>query len=159
MTRSQSAPFDLQRFVDAQARVYDDVLQELRQGQKRSHWMWFIFPQIAGLGSSAMAQAYALSSVDEAKAYSRHGLLGPRLVECTRLVNAQEGSSAHAIFGSPDDLKFHSCMTLFAETADDPTIFREALHIFHAGQPDEGTLGLLHPKRWGSSQACHENLP
>src|ERR1044072_813603 len=101
-------PFDLQRFVDAQAPVYDRVLAELREGRKRSHWMWFVFPQIAGLGSSPMAQRYAIASRAEAAAYISHSLLGLRLRECTRLVNAVEGKAVHDIFGSPDDMKFHS---------------------------------------------------
>jgi uncharacterized protein (DUF1810 family) len=136
--------FDLQRFVDAQARVYDDVLDELRHGQKRSHWMWFIFPQIAGLGSSPMARAYALRSIEEARAYLGHPLLGERLRNCTRLVNAISGKSAHDIFGSPDDLKFCSSMTLFAEAAgDEEEPFDDALRRFHAGRRDGNTLRIL----------------
>ena len=106
-------PFDLQRFVDAQASVYERVRAELRNGRKQSHWMWFIFPQIAGLGHSAMAQRYAISSLREAEAYLKHPVLGPRLRECTRLMLRIEGKSAHDILGSPDDLKFHSSLTLF----------------------------------------------
>src|SRR4029077_21032235 len=108
-----AAGFDLKRFLDAQAPVIDRVRSELRAGAKRSHWMWFVFPQIAGLGHSAMAQRYAIASLDEAKAYAAHPVLGARLRECTALVLAVEDKSVHAIFGSPDDLKFHSCMTLF----------------------------------------------
>src|SRR5690242_13482237 len=107
-------PFDLQRFVDAQANVYARVVTELSAGRKQSHWMWFIFPQVAGLGFSAMAQRYAISSRKEAAAYLAHDILGPRLVECTRLVLAVQGKTIHAILGSPDDLKFRSSMTLFS---------------------------------------------
>src|SRR3974390_3102694 len=106
-------PFDLERFVDAQAPVYRQVLSELSHGRKQSHWMWFVFPQLAGLGHSAMAQRYALSSRKEAVAYLGHAILGPRLQECTALVNAVEGQTIRQILGSPDDLKFRSSMTLF----------------------------------------------
>ena len=105
--------FDLERFVQAQQPVHDRVLDELRAGRKRSHWMWFVFPQFEGLGRSAMAHRYAIKSLDEAAAYLEHPILGPRLVEFTRIVVALEGQSIPDIFGTPDDLKFHSCMTLF----------------------------------------------
>jgi uncharacterized protein (DUF1810 family) len=136
-------PFDLQRFVAAQAPVYERVCAELRDGRKRSHWMWFVFPQIRGLGSSAMAQRYAIASLSEAAAYLDHPVLGPRLHACTRLVNAVDGRSAHEIFGSPDDMKFHSSMTLFlrAGSADDP--FRAALDKYFAGALDRATLERL----------------
>jgi uncharacterized protein (DUF1810 family) len=136
-------PFDLQRFVDAQAPVYDRVITELREGRKRSHWMWFVFPQIAGLGSSPMAQRYAISSRAEAAAYLAHPVLGPRLIECTRLVTATEGRSIHDILGSPDDMKFHSSMTLFAEAAPDNADFRKALDKYFGGDPDPATLARL----------------
>ena len=135
-------PFDLQRFVDAQADVYADALAELRAGAKRSHWMWFFFPQIAGLGVSAMAQRYAIASRREAEAYLQHPLLGPRLIACTRAVLAVEGRSAHQIFGSPDDLKLRSSMTLFAAVAEGG-IFAEALRKYFGGRPDEATLKAL----------------
>ncbi len=135
-------PFDLDRFVDAQAPIYADVVSELRRGRKRSHWMWFIFPQFAGLGSSAMAQRYALGSRDEAIAYLGHGVLGPRLRECTALVNAVEGRTIHDILGSPDDLKFHSSMTLFAAVSTEPQ-FAAAIAKFYRGAPDHRTLDLL----------------
>jgi uncharacterized protein (DUF1810 family) len=135
-------PFDLKRFVDAQALVYPDVLSELRQGRKQSHWMWFIFPQLAGLGHSAMAQRYALSSRDEALAYLGHGILGPRLRECTVLVNAVEGRTIHEILGSPDDLKFRSSMTLFAALSSEPE-FAAAIGKFYGGAPDPKTLELI----------------
>ena len=136
-------PFDLQRFVDAQAPVYDRVLTELREGRKRSHWMWFVFPQIAGLGSSPMAQRYAIGSRAEAAAYLAHHELGPRLRECARLVTATEGRSIHDILGSPDDLKFHSSMTLFAEAAPADADFRAALDKYFGGKPDASTLARL----------------
>src|SRR5215813_7094342 len=117
-------PFDLQRFVTAQAPLYERVCAELRAGRKRSHWMWFIFPQIQGLGSSAMAQRYAITSLAEAAAYLDHPVLGPRLRECTGLVNAVDGRSAHEIFGSPDDMKFHSAITLFLWARPDDALFR-----------------------------------
>jgi uncharacterized protein (DUF1810 family) len=135
-------PFDLERFVDAQTSVYPDVLSELRQGRKRSHWMWFIFPQLAGLGHSAMAQRYALSSRDEAVAYLGHAILGPRLRECTALVNAVEGRTIREILGSPDDLKFRSSMTLFAAVSPEPE-FAAAIRKFYGGTPDQRTLELL----------------
>jgi len=138
-----SDPFDLERFVRAQAPVIDAVRRELRSGRKTSHWMWFVFPQIAGLGRSAMAQRFAIASREEAIAYLAHPVLGARLVECTRLVNEAEGRSAHAIFGSPDDLKFRSSMTLFAEIAEDPRLFREALVKYYDGERDGETLRLL----------------
>lgn len=136
-------PFDLQRFVDAQSGVYQAALAELRAGAKRTHWMWFVFPQLAGLGSSPMAQRYAIGSLDEARAYLAHPVLGPRLVECARAANAVEGRSAHEIFGSPDDLKFRSCMTLFNEAAPDEAEFRTAMDKYFGGAPDTATLRIL----------------
>lgn len=135
-------PFDLQRFVDAQAPVYQRVTAELRQGQKQSHWMWFVFPQLAGLGHSAMARRFAITSRDEAAAYLEHGILGPRLRECTALLNAVQGKTIRQILGSPDDLKFHSSMSLFGTVSSDPA-FGEAIAKFHAGTPDRSTLDLL----------------
>jgi uncharacterized protein (DUF1810 family) len=134
--------FDLKRFVDAQAAVYPRVLAELRQGRKQSHWMWFIFPQLAGLGHSAMAQRFAIASRDEALAYLGHRVLGSRLRECTALVNAVQGRTIGQILGSPDDLKFCSSMTLFAAISPDPA-FAEAIAKFCGGAPDQGTLDLL----------------
>jgi uncharacterized protein (DUF1810 family) len=138
-----SDPFDLQRFVDAQARVFETALAELTAGDKRSHWMWFVFPQVAGLGSSPMAQRYAIGSLDEARAYLAHPLLGARLRECTAAVNAVEGRSAHAIFHSPDDLKFRSSMTLFREAAPEEPRFQTALATYFDGAPDLRTLAIL----------------
>ena len=135
-------PFDLERFVDAQAPVYASVVAELRRGRKQSHWMWFIFPQFAGLGHSAMAQRFAIRSREEAVAYLGHGVLGPRLRECTALVNAVEGRTIHDILGSPDDLKFHSSMTLFAAVSSEPQ-FAASITKFYGGTPDQKTLALL----------------
>ncbi|WP_437620611.1 DUF1810 domain-containing protein [Sorangium sp. So ce1151] len=136
-------PYDLQRFLDAQAPVYDRVLAELRRGEKTSHWMWFIFPQLQGLGYSAMARRYGIASKAEAEAYLRHPTLGPRLIECTRLVNHVEGRSLYDIFGSPDDLKFCSSMTLFARAAPDEGAFLTALEKYCDAEPDPRTLALL----------------
>jgi len=136
-------PFNLQRFLDAQDPVYEQVLKELRAGRKTSHWMWFVFPQIAGLGFSSMAQRYAISGRDEAGSYAEHPVLGARLRECTDLVNAIEGSTAHQVFGSPDDLKFRSCMTLFAECTGDPQPFHDALAKYFDGEGDPVTLSRL----------------
>jgi uncharacterized protein (DUF1810 family) len=136
-------PFDLNRFVDAQAPVIDGVLAELRAGAKRSHWMWFVFPQIAGLGFSPMAQRYAIASLEEAKAYLAHPVLGPRLRVCTEAVLSVQGRSAHTIFGSPDDLKFHSSMTLFRQTAPGEALFTAALAKYFGGQDDAATLAKL----------------
>ena len=136
-------PFDLQRFVAAQAPVYERVCAELSAGRKRSHWMWFIFPQIHGLGSSAMAQRYAITSHAEAAAYLDHTVLGPRLRACTGLVNAVDGRSAHEIFGSPDDMKFHSAMTLFLRAGSEDELFRTALEKYFAGKLDHATITRL----------------
>jgi uncharacterized protein (DUF1810 family) len=135
--------FDLGRFEAAQKPLMERVLGELRAGEKRTHWMWFVFPQLAGLGHSPMAQRYAIASLDEARAYLAHGVLGPRLIECTDLVNAVEGRSIHAIFGSPDDMKFRSSMTLFARAAPDEAVFREALARYFGGVEDPRTIELL----------------
>ncbi len=135
--------FQLQRFIDAQDPVFEQVKQELRRGRKTGHWMWFIFPQIKGLGSSAMAQHFALSGREEARAYANHAILGSRLSECTRLVISVEGRSIGQIFGYPDDLKFRSSMTLFAEAAGEHAVFADALEIYFAGAPDPLTLAAL----------------
>jgi uncharacterized protein (DUF1810 family) len=135
-------PFNLQRFTDAQTPVIAAVLAELRQGRKASHWMWFIFPQVAGLGFSAMSQKYAIGSADEAKAYLAHPVLGDRLRECVELVVEVEGGSAGEIFGAPDDMKFHSCLTLFAETSGEE-LFLRALDKYFDGSPDQATLDIL----------------
>ncbi|TFZ55172.1 DUF1810 domain-containing protein [Methylorubrum sp. Q1] len=135
--------FDLNRFVEAQDGLYEGALAELRNGRKQSHWMWFIFPQIAGLGSSAMARRYAIRSLAEAQAYLAHPLLGERLRTCTRAANAWEGRSAHALFGAPDDVKFRSSMTLFARADPDDPGFARALASFFEGRPDPLTLEKL----------------
>jgi uncharacterized protein (DUF1810 family) len=132
-------------FVAAQDRVYDAVCRELTAGEKRTHWMWFVFPQLAGLGSSAMAQKFAIRSLDEARLYLAHPVLGERLRECTRLVLAVPDRGVDDIFGYPDNLKFHSSMTLFAAAAPGEPLFAEALDRFFGGQPDEQTLKLLGP--------------
>jgi len=136
-------PHDLARFLAAQDPVYPQVLRELTAGRKSTHWMWFIFPQIAGLGHSPTAQHYAIRSRTEAEAYLLHPILGPRLRECTRLVNAIEGRSISGIFGYPDDLKFRSSMTLFAHTTSDNAEFLEALRKYFSAAPDPATLRLL----------------
>jgi uncharacterized protein (DUF1810 family) len=137
-----SDPFDLQRFVNAQNPVYDSVCAELRDAQKQGHWMWFIFPQLRGLGSSPMATKFGISSRQEAEAYLSHPILGPRLEECTRLVNLVEGRSIGQIFGYPDDLKFRSSMTLFRIVAEDDRIFNYALEKYFDGEPDPLTLDM-----------------
>lgn len=128
--------FDLQRFVDAQAPVYDEVLAELRAGHKRSHWIWFVFPQLAELGRSRTARYFGISGLDEARAYLDHPVLGPRLRECSALVAAVPGRTAEQIFGYPDHLKVRSCMTLFARAATDNAVFTAVLDRFYAGYPD-----------------------
>ncbi len=138
-----SDPFDLNRFVDAQAPVYRSVVDELRGGRKRSHWMWFVFPQLRGLGSSPMAARYGISSLEEARAYLRHHLLGPRLHECTRLVNQVHGRSIGEIFGPPDDLKLCSSMTLFARATDDNQDFVALLNKYYDGRQDQLTVARL----------------
>jgi uncharacterized protein (DUF1810 family) len=137
------APHDLARFVDAQAPVWDTVREELRTGRKRTHWMWFVFPQLRGLGSSAMARHYGIASLDEARAYLAHPLLGPRLRECCALLLAVPQRSAHEILGSPDDLKLRSCLTLFLRAAPDEPVLRAALARFHEDRPDPRTQALL----------------
>ncbi|PSO17362.1 DUF1810 domain-containing protein [Bradyrhizobium sp. MOS003] len=134
--------FDLERFVRAQDPVYRNVQGELARGRKQTHWMWFVFPQVAGLGSSAMSQRYAIGSRAEAKAYLAHSLLGPRLVECTRLVLAVQGRSINAILSAPDDAKFRSSMTLFDAVSSEP-VFGEALARYFAGERDAATLQIL----------------
>jgi uncharacterized protein (DUF1810 family) len=137
-----SDPFDLQRFVTAQNPVYDGVCAELRNGQKQGHWMWFIFPQLRGLGSSPTATKFGLSSRQEAEAFLKHPVLGPRLEECTRLVNHVEGRSIEQIFGYPDDLKFRSSMTLFRIVAANNQIFNYALEKYFEGEADPLTLDM-----------------
>ena len=134
---------DLQRFVDAQEPRIADAMAELRGGRKRTHWMWFVFPQLRGLGHSQMAWHFGIASRDEAAAYLAHPVLGPRLRDCVDLVLAVRGRSAHEIFGSPDDTKLCSCLTLFGEVAGGDSVFDRALRQFFGGQPDHATLALL----------------
>jgi uncharacterized protein (DUF1810 family) len=140
---SPADTFNLQRFVDAQAPVYDAVVAELRAGAKRSHWIWFIFPQLAGLGRSPTAARFAISSLAEARAYLDHGILGARLRECAHLVNSIEGRSVDDIFGWPDNLKVRSSMTLFARATPDNAEFVGLLEKFYGGERDPATVALL----------------
>lgn len=137
-----SDPFDLQRFVDAQARFYPTVVAELRRGRKRSHWMWFMFPQAMGLGHSPTARRYAIRSQDEATAYLRHKILGPALSDCTGMVLNLKNKTANQIFGSPDDFRFCSSMTLF-DAIDPGAVFAEAIACFYQGRRDELTLEIM----------------
>ncbi|WP_353852049.1 DUF1810 domain-containing protein [Piscinibacter sp.] len=146
MPRKEDAmddPHALQRFVDAQQGVYAQALSELRAGAKASHWMWFVFPQLRGLGHSAMAQHYGLAGLAEAQAYWRHPLLGPRLAECTAAMLAVPGRSARQILGTPDDLKLRSCMTLFMQAVPGEPMFRQSIERWFDGTPDPLTLARL----------------
>ena len=138
-------PFDLQRFVDAQDNggAYDQALREIRAGQKRAHWIWFVFPQVAGLGRSAMSQFYAISGLAEAQAYLDHPVLGPRLLECARTLIQLRGSDAVRVFGPLDAQKVHSSMTLFASADPGEKTFRQVLDRFFGGEPDEATTSRL----------------
>jgi uncharacterized protein (DUF1810 family) len=136
-------PYHLQRFVDAQASCFAQVRSELAAGEKRTHWMWFIFPQLKGLGSSSMALRFAISGMDEAKAYLAHPVLGDRLRDCTSLVNAVSGRSVEDIFGYPDNLKFHSSVTLFAAADPENKVFNQALTKYFNGLPDKNTIDRL----------------
>ena len=141
--RSSADPYNLERFIEAQAPIYNRVLSELRAGMKTSHWMWFIFPQIRGLGQSPISVEYSISSREEARAYLEHPIPGPRLKECTGLVLRAEGRSIEKIFGSPDDLKFRSSMTLFSQVSQDDDVFTRALQKYFDGTPDRLTLERL----------------
>ena len=136
-------PFDLERFVLEQDHVYAGVLEELRRGRKTSHWIWFIFPQVAGLGSSGMSQRFAIASLDEARAYLAHTVLGARLRECAGIVLATRGRAAEEIFGSLDAMKVRSCMTLFHQAAPDEPVFAQVLDLYYGGDTDEATDSLL----------------
>jgi uncharacterized protein (DUF1810 family) len=136
-------PFRLQRFIEAQDSVYEDVLKELKMGQKISHWMWYIFPQIRGLGHSTMAQEFAINSLEEARAYLDHPLLEERLRTCTQVVINTEGRTSRQFFGYTDDLKFRSSMTLFNYVAENNQIFKVALLKYYEGKPDKLTLDIL----------------
>lgn len=134
---------DLSRFLAAQAPLIDSVLSELRAGRKESHWMWVVFPQLGALGRSGTARFYGIEDLEHARRYLAHPVLGPRLLQCTRAVLAHGDQTAHAIFGSPDDLKFRSCMTLFELAGPQHPEFRQALELFYGGEPDPVTVGLV----------------
>ena len=140
---SADDPYDLNRFVEAQENDYEQALSEVRSGRKRSHWMWYIFPQFAGLGLSSISQHYAITSHAEAEAFLRHPVLGPRLVEIAEAALRVEGRSALQIFGSPDDMKLRSCATLFASVSPEGSVFHRLLDKYFQGRPDTRTLQLL----------------
>jgi uncharacterized protein (DUF1810 family) len=140
-------PHDLRRFVVAQEGHYQRALLEVRAGEKRSHWMWFVFPQFDGLGHSPMSQRYSIKSIAEAKAYLHHPILGPRLVECCEAVLGVKGRSANEIFGFPDDGKLRSCATLFAEVSSPESVFERVLHIYYEGVPDPVTLHAVSSRK------------
>lgn len=139
-------PFDLERFVSAQERDFARALAELGAGRKQSHWMWYVFPQLRDLGFSSLSQRYGIANLAEARAYLSHPVLGPRLRESVAAVLAIEDASAHAIFGTPDDLKLRSCATLFACVSPPDSVFQQVLARFFAGEPDAATLRLLQPR-------------
>jgi uncharacterized protein (DUF1810 family) len=147
-------PHAIHRFVEAQERMYATALAELRAGEKRSHWIWYIFPQVAGLGYSAMSHRYAIRSAAEAKAYMNHAVLGPRLVECARALLAVNGRSATQIMGDPDDLKLRSSMTLFARVSGPESIFRQVLEKYYGGAEDPKTVVFLQAD--ASASGSHE---
>jgi uncharacterized protein (DUF1810 family) len=142
---SRDDPHDLSRFVDAQQGVYESAIAEIRAGRKRSHWMWYIFPQVVGLGSSATAQHYGIRDAEEARAYLAHPVLGQRLIECAEAICSVTGRSASEILGTPDDLKLRSCATLFAQVSPPGSVFDRVLRRYYDGQPDQATLALLRP--------------
>ena len=143
LANAQDDPFKLRRFLEAQDRVYDQVCAELEQGKKKTHWMWFIFPQLEGLGSSLLAQKFAITSLDEARAHLQHPILSPRLLNCTRLVYQTEGRTINEILGYPDDLKFKSSMTLFAHATSYNRVFLDALEKYFDGRFDPQSLNIL----------------
>ena len=145
-------PYDLQRFVDAQDGVYDQALAELRAGRKRSHWMWFIFPQIAGLGVSPTSQHFAIKSLAEARAYLAHPILGPRLIECAETILALQQRSAADVFGHPDDLKLRSSATLFAEASEPKSPFEQIVKKYFAGERDAQTMRLIARRATGAQE-------
>jgi len=136
-------PYNLSRFVQAQEQTYDQALAELNAGRKRSHWMWYVFPQLDGLGSSPITKRYSIKSEAEARAYLDHPVLGQRLVDCAEAILRVEGKSAREILGSPDDLKLKSCATLFARVSPPGSVFERILEKFYSGEPDAATLRLL----------------
>lgn len=139
-------PYNLTRFVQAQEQTYDQALSELELGRKRSHWMWYVFPQLDGLGSSPITKLYSIKGKDEARAYLDHPVLGPRLLECAEAIVRIDGKSAREILGSPDDLKLKSCATLFAYVSQPGSVFERILEKFYSGEPDAATLRLLTQK-------------
>jgi uncharacterized protein (DUF1810 family) len=143
MTAVAADEFDLGRFVEAQQEAYATALAELRAGRKRSHWIWFVFPQLRGLGRSAMSHLYGLRGLAEARAYAQHPVLGPRLVECVEAMLAHEGVAARAVLGEIDALKLRSCLTLFARAAPAEAVFRAALERYYGGAPDPATVSML----------------
>lgn len=142
-------PHDLNRFVQAQESVYQRALAEIRRGRKQSHWMWFIFPQIDGLGYSSTAKFYAIKSLAEARACLEHPVLGPRLRECAAAALSVEGRTAYEVFGSPDDMKLRSCATLFAQVSPAGSLFHQLLDRYFQGEPDSATLGILRKSSGG----------
>jgi uncharacterized protein (DUF1810 family) len=142
-TRTPDDPYDLNRFVEAQAVNYSEAITELRSARKRSHWMWYVFPQIAGLGHSSMSERYAIRNEGEARAYLAHPVLGQRLIECAEAVLHTDRRTAAEIFGSPDDLKLRSCATLFARVSGDGSVFQKLLDKYFAGKPDASTVEIL----------------
>ena len=148
MSRKQD-PYDLNRYIEAQAANYSEALAELKAGRKRTHWSWYVFPQIQGLGSSAMSVRYAIGSLGEARAYLAHETLGPRLCECVQSMNVQKGASAGVVLGDIDAQKFHSCVTLFAEAAPSEVVFSNALSKYFGGQRDAKTLAILAKQQRG----------
>jgi uncharacterized protein (DUF1810 family) len=143
MTAAPDDPYDLERFVQAQENDYRAALSEITAGRKRSHWMWYIFPQFEGLGYSSMSRRYSIKSLEEAQAYLRHPILGPRLLECCEAVVAIDGRTASEIFGSPDDMKLRSCATLFAQVSPAGSVFERLLGKYFHGQRDEQTVRLV----------------
>ena len=150
---SNHDPYDLNRFVEAQAANYDDALAELRAGRKRTHWSWYVFPQIRGLGSSAMSVRYAIGSLAEAVAYIEHTILGPRLRACVASMNSHQGLSANDVLGGIDAQKFQSCLTLFSQAAPSELIFRKALNKYFGCELDAATLTILAKQRRGTNEA------
>jgi uncharacterized protein (DUF1810 family) len=148
-SNAASDPFGLNRFLQAQVGDYEQALLEIRSGRKRSHWMWYIFPQFEGLGFSSTSRRYAIKSVAEAETYLKHPVLGPRLVECAEAALAIEGRTAAEIFGSPDDMKLRSCATLFASVSPPESVFERLLVKYFRGERDDKTLGLM--KRTGTT--------
>jgi uncharacterized protein (DUF1810 family) len=153
---SGADPYDLERFVGAQRDVYEEALAEIRDGRKRSHWMWFVFPQFAGLGSSSTSRHYSIRSVAEARAYLAHPVLGSRLTECAEAAFGVQGLSALQIFGSPDDIKLRSCATLFASVSSDGSVFHRLIDKYYQGKPDDRTMQLMEARRASGGPDRHE---